>query len=120
MNYTEIFWEIVCIMEKDSATCKDYGAGDFRKYKDKITDDMDRMEFLHLVQDYLATFKVYGHLRLNDSSLGSMGFSVMRYKDSLYVISANADTGLAVGDKIVSIDSQPIQEIAIREKPIRM
>ena len=43
MTFTEIFGEIVSIMEKDSATCQDYGAGDFEKYKAKISDDMDRM-----------------------------------------------------------------------------
>lgn len=63
--------------------------GDYEKYKEQISDDMDRMEFLHLVQDYLSTFKVFGHLRLRDNTLGSMGFSVARYEDALYVTSAN-------------------------------
>lgn len=120
MNYTKVFGEIVSIMEKDSATCKDYGAGDYQKYKQQISDDMDRMDFLHLAQDYLSTFKVYGHLRLNDTTLGSIGFSVMRYEDSLYVTSASNDTGLNAGDKIIAIDSQPIPKIADREKSFLM
>ena len=120
MNYTEIFEEIVSCLQNDSATCKDYGAGDHERYRAKITDDMDRMEFLHLVQDYLATFKVFGHLSFNDNTLGSLGLSVMRYEDALYVTGANADTGLVAGDKIVAIDSQPIPEIADREKSFLM
>ena len=116
MNYTEIFGEIVKIMQNDSATCKDFGAGDFEKYKSQITDDMDRMDFLHLAQDYLSTFKVYGHLRLSDNTLGAMGFSVKRYEDALYVVSASEDTDLSAGDMIVAIDSKPISEIADKEK----
>ena len=120
MNYTEVFGEIVSIMRKDSATCKDYGAGDYKKYEEQISDDMDRMDFLHLVQDYLSTFKVNGHLRLRDNTLGSMGFSVARYEDALYVTSANKDTGLVPGNKIIFIDSQTIPEIADREKNFLM
>ncbi len=120
MNYTEIWGTIVSIMEKDSATCKDYGAGDYKKYEAQISDDMDRMEFLHLIQDYLATFKVYAHLSLKDNTLGSMGFSVMRYEDSLYVTTANKDTGLSAGDEIIAIDSQTISAIADKEKNFLM
>ena len=116
MTYAEVFGEIVSIMQNDSATCKDYGAGDFAQYQSQISDDMDRMEFLHLVQDYLATFKVYGHLHLSDQTLGSLGFSVMRYEDTLYVTEANSDTGLTAGDKIIAADSFPIANLAIREK----
>ena len=120
MNYTDVFGEIVSIMEKDSATCKDYGAGDYARYREQISDDMDRMEFLHLVQDYLSTFKVYGHLRLRDNTLGSIGFSVARYEDALYVTNANTDTGLVPGDKIIAIDSNSITEVADREKNFLM
>lgn len=40
MNYTEIFHEVVSIMEKDSAACKDMRAGDFQKYRKLIKNDM--------------------------------------------------------------------------------
>lgn len=116
MTYTEIFGEIIEIMRNDSATCKDYGAGDYEKYKEQISDDMDRMTFLHLVLDYLFTFKVYGHLYLGDTSLGSRGLAVMRYEDVLYVKRANKDTGLTAGDMIIAIDSRSIPEIAEKEK----
>ena len=56
MTYTEIFQEIISIMKEDSATCKDFGAGDYQVFQSKISDDMERMEFLHVVQEYLATF----------------------------------------------------------------
>lgn len=120
MNYTEIFGEIVSIMKNDSATCKDFGAGEYEKYKSRITDGMDRMEFLHLVQDYLSTFKVHGHLAFVDKTISSSGFTVMRYEDALYVKKANSDTGLVAGDKIIAIDSKPINEIADREENFLM
>ncbi len=120
MNYTGVFGEIVNIMENDSATCKDYGAGDFKNYKKQISDQMDRMLFLHLAQDYLSTFKVCGHLSLRDNTLGSIGFSVIRYENALYVTSANKDTGLVPGDKITAIDSLPIATIADRERNFLM
>ncbi len=120
MTFTEIFGEIVSIMEKDSATCLDFGAGDYEKYKAKITDDMDRMEFLHLVQDYLGTFKVSGHLSFADDTCGYVGFSVMRMGDVLYVTQANKGTGLVPGDKITAVDSMPITEVAQREKNMLM
>ena len=50
MTYTDIFLEIVSIMKIDSASYPDFGAGDYEKYAGMITDEMDRMEFLHFVQ----------------------------------------------------------------------
>ena len=120
MTYTEIFEEVIKIMREDSATCKDFGAGPFEEYQSKITDDMDRMDFLHLVQEYLATFKVEGHLNFSDGTLGSIGFSVMRKGDALYVIEANPDTGLTVGDRITKANGQPISEIATKESKFFM
>ncbi|WP_026652137.1 S41 family peptidase [Butyrivibrio proteoclasticus] len=115
MTYTQIFDDIIKIMKEDSATCKDFGAGPYEEYQSKITDDMDRMEFMHLVQEYLATFKVEGHLNFSDGNLGSIGFSVMRKGDELYVIEAKPDTKLSAGDRITHIDGQPIPEIATKE-----
>ena len=120
MTYTEIFEEIIAIMREDSATCKDYGAGNYREYQSKISDNMERMEFLHLVQEYLATFGVEAHLGFTDETLGSIGFSVMRQEDVLYVVKANADTGLVVGDRIIEIDGKSINDIARKESTFFM
>ena len=120
MTYTEIFGEIVSIMQKDSASYPDFGAGDYEKYLEKITDDMDRMEYLHLVQDYLATFGIFAHLGFGDNRCGGVGFSVMKNGDALYVTSANKGTGLVKGDKITAVDSLPLEEIAQREKNMLM
>ncbi|MBR5635782.1 MAG: hypothetical protein IKW81_02485, partial [Pseudobutyrivibrio sp.] len=120
MTYKEIFKEIVSIMEKDSATYPDYGAGDYKKYAQNISDDMDKMKFLHIVQDYLSTFKVYAHLSFYDSTVGNLGFTVMRYEDCLYVTKANKGTGLVPGDKIIFIDSMSITEVAEKEKNMLM
>ncbi|MBE5858965.1 MAG: peptidase S41 [Butyrivibrio sp.] len=120
MTYKEIFKEIVEIMREDSATCKDYGAGNFQEYESRISDDMDRKDFLHLVQEYLATFGVEAHLYFTDYSLEKIGFSVMRQEDVLYVLKANEDTGLVLGDKIVAIDGFSIKELYQREKAFFM
>ncbi len=120
MTYSEIFAEIVSIMGKDSATYPDYGAGDYEKYKGLIRDDMEKMDFLHVVRDYLATFKVNGHLRLDNSNIGGVGFSVMRNGDKLFVTSANKETGLVPGDEITAIDSMLVPEVAEKEKNMLM
>ena len=120
MTNKEIFKEIVEIMREDSATCKDYGTGNSQEYESQISDDMDRKDFLHLVQEYLATFGVEGHLLFTDFSLEKIGFSVMRQDDVLYVIKANKDTGLVSEDKIVAIDGFSIKELFQREKTFFM
>ena len=120
MTYTEIFQEIVSIMKEDSATCKDFGAGDYQVFQSKISDDMERMEFLHVVKEYLATFGLEGHLNFSDETLGSIGLSVMRHDDELYVTKANPDTGLVPGDRIIAVDSTPITAIAQKESRFLM
>ena len=120
MTYTEIFQEIVSIMKEDSATCKDFGAGDYQVFQSKISDDMERLEFLHVVKEYLATFGLEGHLNFSDETLGSIGLSVMRHDDELYVTKANPDTGLVPGDRIIAVDSTSITAIAQKESRFLM
>ena len=84
MTYKEIFNEVVSIMKKDSSTCEDMGAGDYRKYEAMIRDDMSDEEFTYFVKKYLATFGMEGHLSFNDTSMGKLGFQVMRYENALY------------------------------------
>lgn len=120
MTYTEIFQEIVSIMKEDSATCKDFGAGDYQVFQSKISDDMERLEFLHVVKEYLATFGLEGHLNFSDETLGSIGLSVMRHDDELYVTKANPDTGLVPGDRIIAVDSTSITAIAQKESRLLM
>lgn len=40
VTYKEIFNEVVSIMKKDSSTCEDMGAGDYRKYEAMIMNAM--------------------------------------------------------------------------------
>ncbi len=120
MKFTGVFKEIVDIMKVDSSTYPDYGSGNYEKYEPRISNDMDRMEFLHTVQQYLSEFRIKGHLDFYDTALGSIGFSMMRYGDCLYVTEANKDTGLLPGDRITHVDSKAIVEIAEREKSMLM
>lgn len=120
VTYTEIFREIGSIMAHDSATYPDYGAGDYEKYLKTVTDDMDRKEFVHVVQKYLAGFKVFAHIDFSDAAMKNVGFAVMRYEDVLYVTEADGETGLVPGDKITKIDGMTIPEIADKEKIMLM
>jgi len=120
VTYTEIFREIGSIMEHDSATYPDYGAGEYDKFLGIITDDMDRKEFVHAVQQYLAGFKVFAHIGFSDAALKNVHFAVMRYEDVLYVTEADSETGLVPGDRITKIDGMTIPEIADKEKIMLM
>ena len=120
MEYTEILNEVVSIMKEDSATYPDFGAGNYKEYAARISNTMDRMEFLHVMNQYLSEFKVQWHVLFWDKNLGSIGFSVERYDDNLIVTRANKDTGLCAGDVITAVDGKSISEIASIEKSILM
>lgn len=120
MNYTEIFHEVVSIMEKDSATCKDMGAGDFQKYREQIKNDMSEKAFTLIVKKYIASFGLEGHLSFWNNHMKALDFSVMRYEDSLYVISASEHSVMKFKDKIIEVDGQTIEMCASLNKEFLM
>ncbi|MBR0219631.1 MAG: hypothetical protein IJQ33_10540 [Clostridia bacterium] len=120
MNYSEIFSEVVSIMENDSSTCNDMGAGNYQKYKRQIREDMPEAEFTRLVKLYLASFGLEGHLSFNDTNMGKIDFEVMRYENALYVTNAASTSALKHGDKIVGIDGQTIECCASQNEEFLM
>ena len=50
MNYVEIFDDVVSIMQKDSATCEDMGAGNYQAYKALIKNNMPEDRFSYIIK----------------------------------------------------------------------
>lgn len=113
MKKIEIFEEVVDIMMHDASTCKDIAGGDVSVYRAKITEEMSDMEFLYVMQKYLATFEIKGHINFyQTNSAINLDFKVQRYQDALYVIDVAKNSNLKVGDKIVAIDGISVKEFA--------
>lgn len=119
-KYTEIFDEIVDIMRVDSATCKDMGCGPYEKYKKMIDDSMPRKEFVKTVKQYLCEFKLPGHLKFTDATMGNIDYEVIRKEKCLYVTKAAKGSDLKVGDTIIQVDSMSIKETAQNNKVFLM
>ncbi len=113
MTKTEIFEEVVDIVKTDASFCKDEHGADCEKYRSMIFDDMDDREFLYLMQSYIASFHVLGHLSFYQNSSAFLSFGVMRYKNALYVTEVAPDSPIKVGDKIECIDGYGVDEYAL-------
>ncbi|MGL4800263.1 MAG: S41 family peptidase [Cellulosilyticaceae bacterium] len=110
MMKLDVFDEIVEIMRKDSATCKDIQGGDSDFYRSQIKEDMDDDAFIFIVKSYLVTFGLTGHLNFfSTESKGGLGFQVMRYQDTLYVVNCAEDAIVRAGDKITHIEGMPVK-----------
>lgn len=116
MTKREIFEDIVQIMKEDSASCKDKTGEAPDRYLEKITEDMEDMEFLYLVNSYLNTFELTGHLAFSKKGVGGVGFGVQRYENVLYVTSTSKDVALKTGDKIIRVDGLEICDYEEKHK----
>lgn len=115
MTRLEIFDEVVDIMRCDSATCKDIAGGEVNEYRAKIKEEMSDFDFLYVMQSYLATFGIKGHINFyQTNSNQGLGFKVQRYEDSLYVTDVAKNTNLKKGNKIIEIDGIPVKEFALK------
>lgn len=112
MTKLEIFQDIVKVMKEDSASCKDKMGANPNTYVEKIKEDMPDMDFLYLVNSYLNTFELTGHLGFGLKGIGGIAFGVQRYEDVLYITSVSKDTELKVGDKIIRVDGLEIKDFA--------
>lgn len=115
MTKLEIFDEVVNIMRYDSSTCKDIAGGNVEEYRVKIKDEMTDFEFLYVMQSYLATFGIKGHIdfyQKNNSQ--SLEFKVQRYQDALYVIDVAKNASLKKGNKIIEINGIPVKDFALQ------
>ena len=100
MTKLEIFDEVADIMRHDSSTCKDITGGNVDEYRVKIKEEMSDFDFVYVMQSYLATFGIKGHInfyRTNNNQ--NLNFKVQRYNDALYVTDATKSIGLKKGNK---------------------
>ena len=116
MKKTDIFKDIVWIMTHDSSTVKDRKGGNPQPFLEKITDDMTEQEFLYQVRTYLASFGIIGHISFHDKKSGPKGFLLRISEQEMFVEEANQDTGLQVGDRILSLDGISLEQVALQHQ----
>lgn len=116
MKKTDIFKDIVWIMTHDSSTVKDRKGGNPQPFLEKITDDMTEQEFLYQVRTYLASFGIIGHISFHDKKSGPKGFLLRINEQEMFVEEANQDTGLQVGDRILSLDGMSLEQVALQHQ----
>lgn len=114
MKKTDIFKDIVWIMTHDSSTVKDRKGCNPQPFLEKITDDMTEQEFLYQVRTYLASFGIIGHVSFHDKKSGPKGFLLRISEQEMFVEEANQDTGLQVGDRILSLDGMSLEQVALQ------
>ena len=114
MKKTDIFKDIVWIMTHDSSTVKDCKGGNPQPFLEKITDNMTEQEFLYQVRTYLASFGIIGHISFHDKKSGPKGFLLRISEQEMFVEEANQDTGLQVGDRILSLDGMSLEQVALQ------
>jgi len=109
---TEIFQDIVDIISNDYAGFLD------KKHINcpdnyRITDEMDEVEFVQTVQSYLLDFKD-GHLIFTkkNNTIPFKGFKVRRYQNALYVTEIQGEQRLQVGDEIIALNKDSIEQFA--------
>ena len=116
MKKTDIFKDIVWIMTHDSSTVKDRKGCNPQPFLEKITDDMTEQEFLYQVRTYLASFGIIGHVSFHDKKSGPKGFLLRISEQEMFVEEANQDTGLRVGDRILSLDGMSLEQVALQHQ----
>lgn len=116
MKKTDIFKDIVWIMTHDSSTVKDRKGCNPQPFLEKITDDMTEQEFLYQVRTYLASFGIIGHISFHDKKSGPKGFLLRISEQEMFVEEANQDTGLQVGDRILSLDGMSLEQVALQHQ----
>lgn len=112
--YKNVFKEVVDVMHNDYAGCIDKTGWDYpERYQNLINEQTSREMFVQLVEDYLLDYQDQ-HIFFIDKVKGSnkaetsLGFSVRRYRDHLYVTKVNDGCELKVGMFFTSLGEQTI------------
>lgn len=111
MTQLEIFDTIVGIMQEDSATKKDKKGANPTPFREQLLTDLPKEDFIYLIRTYLASFGVLGHVWYHSPAAPRLGAFLRRHEDSLYVLDSDSGNGLEVGDRIIAIGSQPLEQI---------
>lgn len=107
----DIFKDIVDVMDNDSS-CKELNHYNALKIYNNITENMSDNEFLYIVNSYLNSYGLTGHLNFIKNDYTYLPFKVERYDNFLFITDANKDSNFNIGDKIISIDGYSIKEYA--------
>ncbi len=110
MKKSEILKQVAEVMNNDAACCKDKKGEALSKYELLIKEEMSENEFLLIVNSYLSTFGLTGHLFFKKQGHKGLPFHVHRYRDILYVTEVTKDSLLGVGDKIVEINGGSVKD----------
>lgn len=119
--YMKIFDEVVSILHKDYAGCLDKKGCDnpdfYRNEIKKISKQENKNDdkFVDIVQDYLLDFKdLHMGFKYNDKlkqNTFDVGFTVRRYKDSLYVLSNGKEDRVKPGYAITALDEKNVSDL---------
>ncbi len=115
--YLEIFSEIIAIFHEDYAGCLDKKGWDhpdvylnqIKRIKDR--NEMNDDKFVEIVKDYMLDFKdLHMVFRCTGQTNQDhyVGFTVRRYKDSLFVITSDKEMRLKTGDVITAVNDKSI------------
>lgn len=121
MRHSEIFHEIVEIMQQDYAGCYDKKGWDRPEvYSEKIElleqqGALTPHMFEEIVEDYLLDFQdphmIFKIKERNDVRRVDVGFKVRRFEDKLYVVSTGREERLERGDAIISLDGVRVLDL---------
>jgi len=115
-EYLNIFDDIVFTMENDYSGCRDFFDRTVAcSYRDKLISlkyKIDSKSFVSFIRDYLYEFKSQ-HLNFFDEDVlpQSVGFSVRRFKNGLFVTLVWDNVDFSVGDKILFLGDESIGDV---------
>ncbi|GAF17845.1 TSPc, tail specific protease [Bacillus sp. JCM 19046] len=114
--YKKVFKEIVDVMRNDYAGCIDKKGWDHpERYTNQINEQTNRKDFVQLVKDYLLDYHdkhlfFLDKAKSSNKAVTSLGFSVRRYQDRLYVTRVDGVCELKVGMYFSTLGEQTILE----------
>lgn len=110
MDKLDIFDSIVTILREDSSTKKDLQGADPARFREQISEEMSDSAFQYLIHSYLASFGVISHIGFYPKNLTRAGFRLRFHDGNLYVVEAQAATGLQRGDRIERVDGYSLTD----------
>ena len=117
MKKVDVFNQVVSIMAEESSTKKDIKGANPELYRQQIDEAMSDEDFVFLVQSYLGSFGVLGHVHFSEMTSNPLPYCRLRYYDNaLYVMDCQDGLGLSKGDCITSLDGKSIADCQILYK----
>lgn len=109
MELTKLFKEIISLCENDASFCNDkLSQADSRQYLDQIeqSPEMDEHTFVQLVNEYISTYQLDGHLSFSSKNIKSAGIRLRRSATGIYVVAKHKSIeGVEPGQKVLFFDN---------------